>query len=297
METKRFGRNVLTVIVILLGSIFGLSLSTWFLEYNFNVSLETNPVYESGYCYHANIPRLPDSLSWIVRPDYGIEFLEDNVRLGPKETGYEPVIDEGNGRYYVQEKRVIYLSASDNSDPRNNGRYYSVRLIPIAVSLPVVFGQFLLLSFSVLVVFLHYGFARRLETGGATEAKPIEPKRPWPYIPPSGVIRTITIQVAIVAVVLLLLEGIAQLYSLRNPVRSPWSEYIIPDNLLHHRFAPNYVFFDDRRNPGYMFRSNAQSWMEEYVVHRKPANNIFRIFYLGDSNTQRTVDYGAKWLI
>ena len=69
---------------------------------------------------------------------------------------------------------------------------------------------------------------------------------------------------------------------------------IIPDNFLHHRLAPNLSKFDDVRDPGYVLRTNAQSWMEKYSVDKKPAKNTFRIFYLGDSNTQGTVDFGYK---
>ena len=172
METKRFGRNVLTITVIVLGSIFGLSLSTWFPIYEFKVDLPSNSGYEKGFAYQIPLSRnkrhplnlmigLPSSVSWIVEPDYITALFEDEIRLGPEMLGYEAVINSGNGRYYIHEQRHIYFSASDNSDPRSNGRSYSLRVIVPRVTLPLVLGLFLLFSLSVFSLFRYRKSVRK----------------------------------------------------------------------------------------------------------------------------------------
>jgi SAM-dependent methyltransferase len=55
----------------------------------------------------------------------GLELLEDGVRLGPAHALHAEIRAIGSGRF-SHWGRVLYLSTSDNSDPRSNGREYSV---------------------------------------------------------------------------------------------------------------------------------------------------------------------------
>jgi hypothetical protein len=106
--------------------------------------------------------------------------------------------------------------------------------------------------------------------------------------------KTIAIPIVIALSFLLLVEGLARMYDFRYEKHFTLPSHIMPDRLLHHRWFPNNLFFDDHRKPGYIFHSNAQSWVEEEDVERTVTKNTFRIFYLGDSNTQGVVGHRDK---
>ena len=52
-------------------------------------------------------------------------LLEDGCPLGPAHASHEDIRRYGGGRYSHWDA-VVYFSTSDNSDPRTNGRSYSV---------------------------------------------------------------------------------------------------------------------------------------------------------------------------
>ena len=54
-----------------------------------------------------------------------LEVLEDGVQLGPPHSAHSDIGSEGRGRFSHWHD-TLYLSASDNSDPRSNGRDYQV---------------------------------------------------------------------------------------------------------------------------------------------------------------------------
>jgi hypothetical protein len=53
-------------------------------------------------------------------------LLEDGHDLGPADCPHDSIQAQGRGRYAVWNK-FVYFSASDNSDPRANGRCYSLK--------------------------------------------------------------------------------------------------------------------------------------------------------------------------
>jgi hypothetical protein len=55
-------------------------------------------------------------------------LLEDGRSLGPGHATETAVIEVGRGRYYHWYDRVVF-STSDNTDPRANGRRYTVELL------------------------------------------------------------------------------------------------------------------------------------------------------------------------
>jgi hypothetical protein len=65
------------------------------------------------------------------------------------------------------------------------------------------------------------------------------------------------------------------------------TRYLVPkhpriaDELLNHRWRPNYVFTER----GCTRRINGQSWLEDYDISKPKPSNTIRIFYLGDSFT------------
>lgn len=63
----------------------------------------------------------------------------------------------------------------------------------------------------------------------------------------------------------------------------------IPDEILNHKFPPNFRYVDTVRGIPNPIFTNSQSWAEhEDITTEKPANT-YRIFYVGDSTTHGTV--------
>jgi len=84
-----------------------------------------------GYHYYG-----PEGLH-LSKPDYldhnnvsRLVLLEDDKPLGPDHSGHKDIEDVGKGRYshWIDDRNTeyVYFSTSDNSDPRKNGRIYSV---------------------------------------------------------------------------------------------------------------------------------------------------------------------------
>jgi hypothetical protein len=53
-----------------------------------------------------------------------VVLLEDGKPLGPAHSAHADIRKEGQGRYSHWGARTFWFSASDNSDPRTNGREY-----------------------------------------------------------------------------------------------------------------------------------------------------------------------------
>lgn len=65
----------------------------------------------------------------VARQRSRLEVLENGRPLGPAHTLHVEIARQGKGRF-SHWLRALYFSASDNSDPRHNGRTYAVRLGP-----------------------------------------------------------------------------------------------------------------------------------------------------------------------
>lgn len=82
--------------------------------------------HSGGNCWHAEIPAYLES-------DEGgrsrLVLLENDTPLGPSHAVHDHIRQQGSG-YYSHWGRYLYFSTSDNSDPRTNGRRYSVRESP-----------------------------------------------------------------------------------------------------------------------------------------------------------------------
>ena len=89
---------------------------------------EPSPVYGKAYSV-----LLPDHVSEGDTPDEPgrsrLQLLEDGVPLGPAHALHSDITDEGGGRYSHWGDSLVF-SASDDSDPRTNGRSYHVLLAP-----------------------------------------------------------------------------------------------------------------------------------------------------------------------
>ncbi len=78
---------------------------------------------EEGHCWLASLPGYllsdKESSSLLV-------LLEDETPLGPAHSGHEDIRKLGGGRFSHWGKE-LYFSTSDNSNPRDNGRRYTVK--------------------------------------------------------------------------------------------------------------------------------------------------------------------------
>ena len=79
--------------------------------------------FESGDCFLA---KLPEGLLSDRDSVSALRVFEDGRELGPAHAAHSDIRQHGGGRYSHWGDQ-LYFSASDNSDPRTNGRRYSVR--------------------------------------------------------------------------------------------------------------------------------------------------------------------------
>jgi hypothetical protein len=96
-----------------------------------------------------------DSMAW---PNGStLEFIENGRRLGPAHSLHSEIETLGSGRYSHWQGYLVF-SSSDNTDPRSNGRVYSIRQPPSA---------FLVLLFTAAGILISLASIRKsLKTGG-----------------------------------------------------------------------------------------------------------------------------------
>lgn len=80
---------------------------------------------EQGHCFLAlmDFGEPGDKLS---RNGSMLQLWEDGKPLGPPHAAHADIRRSGRGRYSHWNRATLYFSASDNSDPRHNGRRYEV---------------------------------------------------------------------------------------------------------------------------------------------------------------------------
>jgi len=79
---------------------------------------------EIGFCYIVGMEH--GSPSDVAGGHSDLVLLEDGKTLGPAHSSHASIRTDGKGRYSHWGSRSLYFSASDNSDPRKNGREYRV---------------------------------------------------------------------------------------------------------------------------------------------------------------------------
>ena len=98
---------------------------------------------EGGKAYTYKLSGIPYPGADVASPYRQILTLYENgSRLGPGASIHDDIRQNGAGRYSHWGK-TIYFSASDNSDPRTNGRVYRLRKFaaPSRISMAVQFGS------------------------------------------------------------------------------------------------------------------------------------------------------------
>lgn len=95
---------------------------------------EISPYGRHGYSFPVKIPSImglsvtPDDTS--PPPASNLRVYEDGKLLGPAHSIHQEVSDLGEGRFSywrVPGQNILVFSASDNSDPRTNGKTYAIR--------------------------------------------------------------------------------------------------------------------------------------------------------------------------
>ena len=66
------------------------------------------------------------------------------------------------------------------------------------------------------------------------------------------------------------------------------------DPVLHHVWTPSFREVDTRRGIRYERVVNSQSWVEDYDVSVAKPKGCYRVFYVGDSNTEGVVPAGSR---
>ena len=80
---------------------------------------------ENGHCYIASMDFGEEGDKFTGNQSLLILF-EDGKPLGPGKSVHQEIRDKGQGRFSHWTREGLYMSASDNSDPRKNGRVYEV---------------------------------------------------------------------------------------------------------------------------------------------------------------------------
>ena len=92
----------------------------------------------------------------------------------------------------------------------------------------------------------------------------------------------------VVVLSLLIIFIILELVSKQIRINRAGSTYIVTDPILHHRWKENLNIVNKR--PKFKLVTNSKGWLENYEVKKKKERNTYRIFCVGDSNTQGLVD-------
>lgn len=78
---------------------------------------------EHGHCFYA---KLPSRLLSDLESSSSLLLFEDDRPLGPAHAPHDEMRAQGGGRFSHWGAH-LYFTTSDNSDPRSNGRRYTVR--------------------------------------------------------------------------------------------------------------------------------------------------------------------------
>ncbi len=81
--------------------------------------------HEQGFCYIASMD-FGEEGDKFTNNGSMLMLYEDGKPLGPAKSAHKDIREKGEGRFSHWTREHLYMSASDNSDPRTNGRKYEV---------------------------------------------------------------------------------------------------------------------------------------------------------------------------
>ena len=85
--------------------------------------------HDGDFCYTTPLGNYYGGDGLKGMPDSTLRLVEDGKELGPAHVPHVDIRAKGNGRF-SHWNTTIYFSASDNSDPRTNGRKYTWQITP-----------------------------------------------------------------------------------------------------------------------------------------------------------------------
>jgi len=94
--------------------------------------------------------------------------------------------------------------------------------------------------------------------------------------------------IGVLILIMILVEVVGYIIQ-RSTMVAPISS-IMPDEVLNHTLRPNLNLIDYARDIPYTVYTNSQSWAEHSDVSQQKPPGVYRIFYVGDSNTHGVVE-------
>jgi hypothetical protein len=102
------------------------SLAAWCAEAPPHYALPADCIRpESGHCYVAGMD-FGEEGDKLTGNQSMLQLFEDGKPLGPPRSAHAEIRAQGGGRFSHWTREGLYFSASDNTDPRTNGRQYTV---------------------------------------------------------------------------------------------------------------------------------------------------------------------------
>jgi len=87
-----------------------------------------DPNDKNGNCYLIYVPQYVQVADDDQNPKRStLELFEDGKPLGPPHTMHKEIREQGKGRYSHYQS-WIFMSTSDNTDPRSNGKKYTYKI-------------------------------------------------------------------------------------------------------------------------------------------------------------------------
>ena len=123
---------IIVVIGLLLCFVIGFGYQAYVSHHPDSVSMELRPpfAHEQGNCWIVALPDLDkwaDSTEWLENST--LMVYENGRALGPAHSVHDSIRTIGEGRFSHFGKS-LFFSTTDNSDPNQNGRQYSLKAYP-----------------------------------------------------------------------------------------------------------------------------------------------------------------------
>jgi hypothetical protein len=127
---RRFIIGGIIGIIVIFISIWGYNTGYSHQQKNISQDLTGPFKHEQGHCW---VVHLPDLARWAdsqpQQENSTLMIYEDGRPLGPAHSQHDNIRKMGEGRFSHWEE-ALYFSTSDNTDPNNNGRKYSITASP-----------------------------------------------------------------------------------------------------------------------------------------------------------------------
>ncbi|MGK0185835.1 MAG: hypothetical protein ACI9R3_001618 [Verrucomicrobiales bacterium] len=142
----KFARWLWLVALLLCAAVF----AQLYFGLGFTRTIEIDPesmLPEKGHAFKVKLPREHRTYAAL----HHLRVFEDGKLLGPSERSNNRVRKHGSGRYRLDEKGTLRMSASDATSPVLNGRKYTLEVPARIKPLPIVGSVALLIAATILI--------------------------------------------------------------------------------------------------------------------------------------------------